>query len=294
MLIKEYRVCMPLSVEEYHIGQLYMIAKHSDEQSQKGEGVEVIQNVECVDPVHGKGRFTEKRVYLSNRLPAWIQKSVSRLCSYFYITEKAWNYYPHTMTEYTCSFVPKFSIHIDTRYENNSGTTENCLRLSESELREREVVHVDIAYDNVPDKYYKENEDPRKFKSRKTSRGHLQKNWRETSDPIMCSYKLVRVKFELWGLQTRVENFAHKAIQDILLLGHRQAFAWIDEWIDMTEDDVRKYEERLQAETNRKVNQGMRPAPSRTPSRDSASDAADDDEFADAVEDQSDLAKGGS
>ena len=63
MLIKEYRICMPITVEEvgiiyqqyvdsrsrminfqYKIGQLYMIAKHSHEQSQKGEGVEVIEN----------------------------------------------------------------------------------------------------------------------------------------------------------------------------------------------------------------------------------------------------------
>ncbi|XP_063962139.1 cytoplasmic phosphatidylinositol transfer protein 1-like [Lytechinus pictus] len=164
-----------------------------------------------------------------------------------------------------------------------------CLSLSDTELSEREVVHVDIAYNNVPEKYYKENEDPTKFKSKKTGRGHLQKDWRETSNPIMCSYKLVRVKFELWGLQTKVESFVHKAIQDILLLGHRQAFSWIDEWYDMTEEDVRKYEQRLQAETNRKVHQGLE----RTSSRDST-DAGDDDEFADAVEDQSDLAQGGS
>lgn len=26
----------------------------------------------------------------------------------------------------------------------------------------------------------------------------------------MCSYKLVNVKFEVWGLQTRVEQFVHK------------------------------------------------------------------------------------
>ena len=29
---------------QYKIGQLYMIAKHSAEQSQKGEGVEVVEN----------------------------------------------------------------------------------------------------------------------------------------------------------------------------------------------------------------------------------------------------------
>jgi len=44
MLIKEYRICMPITVEEYKIGQLYMIAKHSHEESKKGEGVEVVEN----------------------------------------------------------------------------------------------------------------------------------------------------------------------------------------------------------------------------------------------------------
>lgn len=53
-------------------------------------------------------------------------------------------------------------------------------------------------------------QDLRYFKSEKTSRGILQEGWRDTQDPIMCSYKLVSVKFEVWGLQTRVEQFVHK------------------------------------------------------------------------------------
>ena len=42
-----------------------MIAKHSHEQSEKGEGVEVVTNEPCEDPKHGNGQFTEKRIYLS-------------------------------------------------------------------------------------------------------------------------------------------------------------------------------------------------------------------------------------
>ena len=42
-----------------------MIAKHSHEQSEQGEGVEVVKNEPCVDPKHGKGQYTEKRIYLS-------------------------------------------------------------------------------------------------------------------------------------------------------------------------------------------------------------------------------------
>lgn len=63
----------------------------------------------------------------------------------------------------------------------------------------------------------------------------------------------MKVKFEVWGLQTKVEQFGQKAIRDILLLGHRQAFAWIDEWYGMSLEDLREYEARMQAETNKKL-----------------------------------------
>lgn len=76
--------------------------------------------------------------------------------------------------------------------------------------------------------------------------------WRD-DEPIMCSYKLVHASFEVWGLQTRVEDFIQKCIRDVLLLGHRQAFAWIDEWYDMSIENVREYEKQTQNETNRKV-----------------------------------------
>ncbi|KAI8039597.1 hypothetical protein M5D96_007017 [Drosophila gunungcola] len=95
VLTKEYRVCMPLTVEEYKIGQLYMIARHSLEQSEEGEGVEVVENKPCEDPVHGKGQYTEKHIHLSSRLPYWIQAICPRV---FYVIEKSWNYYPYTLT----------------------------------------------------------------------------------------------------------------------------------------------------------------------------------------------------
>merc|ERR1719410_1256810 len=76
----------------------------------------------------------------------------------------------------------------------------------------------------------------------------------EDTQPIMCSYKLVDVRFELMSLlQNRVEEFVHKAVREILLVGHRQAFAWIDEWFGMDIQDVRDYEARMQEETNEKV-----------------------------------------
>jgi len=253
MLIKEYRICMPITVEEYKIGQLYMIAKHSHEESQKGEGVEVVENRPHEDPVHGKGQYTEKRIYISSKLPSWIRSMVPKI---FYVTEKAWNYYPFTITEYSCSFIPRFSVNILTKYENNNGSSENCLNSTKETLDQRVVDYVDIALDVCAPHHYKEDEDLLKFRSVKTPRGPLSEGWRDDVKPIMCSYKLVDVRFDMmYLLQNRVEEFVHKTIREILLVGHRQAFAWIDEWFGMGLEDVREYELRMQEETNEKVRQ---------------------------------------
>lgn len=115
----------------------------------------------------------------------------------------------------------------------------------------RSVDEIDIAFDELT-KHYKREEDPKFFQSVKTKRGPLIEGWRNEK-PVMCSYKIVDASFEVWGLQTRVEDFIHRCIRDVLLLGHRQAFTWIDEWIDMTIQDVREYERQIQEETNKKL-----------------------------------------
>merc|ERR1711971_841608 len=204
-------------------GQLYMIAKHSSEESKNGEGVEVVENCPIDDAEHGAGQYTEKRIHLSNRLPSWIKSLVPKI---FYITEKAWNYYPYTITEYTCSFVPRFAIHIQTKYLNDKGTTDNCLDLS-NEMKESRVVEVvDIVNDKVADHHYKESEDLSQFTSSVTGRGPLPSDWLENADPVMCSYKSVEVKLDLWAFQSRIE-------------------------------DVRDYEKKMQKETNERLLQEM-------------------------------------
>ncbi|KAJ3597264.1 hypothetical protein NHX12_000792, partial [Muraenolepis orangiensis] len=224
MLLKEYRICMPLTVDEYRIGQLYMISKHSCEQSDGGQGVEVVQNQPEVHPQYGPGQVTEKRIYLSSKLPSWAKLLAPR---FFYVTEKAWNFYPYTITEYSV--------------------------FGDQPTPEESISFLDILSDPIPDKHYKESEDLSLWRSDKTGRGPLEEGWRAQAKPIMCSYKRVSCSFEVYGAQGRTEDFIHKTIRDILLVGHRQAVAWIDEWHGMSLDEVRQYERELQEKTNSKV-----------------------------------------
>lgn len=88
--------------------------------------------------------------------------------------------------------------------------TFQCLNLTEEQTEAREVDFIDIAYDDMNPKHYKETEDPKFYKSTKTGRGPLVEGWRDDQDPIMCSYKLVDARFEVWGLQTKVEDFIQR------------------------------------------------------------------------------------
>ena len=81
------------------------------------------------------------------------------------------------------------------------------------------MVHVDIVSDSLGSDY-NEHEDPKRYVSTKTGRGPLADNWRaeyaaeqkrgDGKKRIMCAYKLCRVEFRYWGMQTRVENFVHE------------------------------------------------------------------------------------
>ena len=48
-------------------------------------------------------------------------------------------------------------------------------------------------------------------------------------------------------------SFSHKTIRDILLLAHRQAYAWMDEWYELSYEDIVNYERETYMKTNEKV-----------------------------------------
>jgi len=251
-LTKEYRIPLPVSVEEYRIAQLYMVAKISKQQTGHGEGVQILEN-RPYDDEYGKGQYTHKIFRVGSRLPGWLKAIVP--ASALQIEEKAWNAYPYCKTVYSCPFLgDRFSITIETRYLPDGGVSENALGLSEKELKDRVIDIVDIAYDPLDASKYKPEEDPALYVSQKTGRGKLEKNWMHHVQPVMCSYKNCAVEFRYWGFQSRVESFVHqKALRDVFLLGHRQAFCWMDEWYGLTLEDVRKIEEETQRELDKLI-----------------------------------------
>ena len=67
-------------------------------------------------------------------------------------------------------------------------------------------------------KDYKEEEEPTKFLSVKTGRGKLKPNWKDTSTPIMCAYKLCSVEFKWFGIQSKVEKYIQSVNNKLYIL----------------------------------------------------------------------------
>ncbi|KAF8792555.1 Phosphatidylinositol transfer protein alpha like protein [Argiope bruennichi] len=201
MIIKEFRVVLPITVEEYQVGQLYSVAEASKNETGGGEGIEVLKNepfdnVPLLGGKFTKGQYTYKIYHLASKVPAFIRLLAPK--GSLEIHEEAWNAYPYCKTVITNPDYMKnnFFISIETMHCPDAGDQHNVHELPPEKLKQRDVVFIDIANDTVESRDYKETEDPTKFKSEKTGRGPLVGNWQKNCTPIMCAYKLVTVEFK--------------------------------------------------------------------------------------------------
>ena len=70
----------------------------------------------------------------------------------------------------------------------------------------------------------------------------------------MCAYKLCKVEFRYWGMQSKIERFIHDmALRNTMLRAHRQAWVWQDEWSGLTMEDIREIERKTAEELKRKM-----------------------------------------
>ena len=240
---------MPLNVDEYKIGQLYAVAEASKNETGGGEGIEVVVNEPYKDhEKYGEGQYTHKIFHLASKVPGFVRLLAPT--GSLEIHEKAWNAYPFCRTEYSNPYMKEnFFILIDTWHKEGEGL-ENVHNLTDEELKKREVVDIDIADPAlVSSSDYKEDEDPTKFKSKKTDRGPLVVGeWKNKDYPKMTCYKLYRVKFKWWGLQTKVQSVIFRAVKRLLTNFHRQLFCWLDKWHGMTMADIRELEDKTKEE----------------------------------------------
>uniref|UniRef100_A0A3B4YCX6 Phosphatidylinositol transfer protein alpha isoform n=1 Tax=Seriola lalandi dorsalis TaxID=1841481 RepID=A0A3B4YCX6_SERLL len=238
---------LPKHFKVYQVGQLYSVAEASKNETGGGEGVEVLKN-EPYEKDGEKGQYTHKIYHLQSKVPSFVRMLAP--ASALNIHEKAWNAYPYCRTD-------NFLIKIETWHKPDMGHLENIHIVMTTETRcvtfcvILSMLFILVFLVSLQD--YKHEEDPCRFKSMKTGRGPLGPDWKKelpnkTDCPHMCAYKLVTVKFKWWGLQNKVENFIQKQEKRLFTNFHRQLFCWIDKWIELNMEDIRRMEEETRKE----------------------------------------------
>lgn len=150
--------------------------------------------------------------------------------------EESWNAYPVTKTRYSTPMMDRFSLEVETLYFDDHGQQENVFNLNEKDKSTRIIDYMDFVKDPISSHDYCAEEDPKLYRSETTNRGPLNDDWvaehLKKGLPIMCAYKLCKVEFRYWGMQTRAERWIHDlALRNTMMRAHRQAWAWQDEWV---------------------------------------------------------------
>ena len=187
MLIFEFRVILPFTLEEYHVGQLWSVAQASKNETGGGDGVEVVENEAKEHEVHGQGQYTRKIFHLSSKVPRFIAAIAPK--GSLIVREEAWNCFPYIKTTITNDYMKEhFQLVIESMHvENDTGKIENIHNLPPEILAQRKVITIDIVNDTVEARDYKPEWDPKLVGSVKAGRGPLKPDWKETSQPIMLS-----------------------------------------------------------------------------------------------------------
>ncbi|XP_066293521.1 phosphatidylinositol transfer protein alpha isoform-like [Branchiostoma lanceolatum] len=255
VVIREFRVYLPITVPEYQVGQLWSVAEASKNETGGGEGVEVLVNEPFENEEMGKGQYTHKIYHLKSKVPKWISKLAPK--GSLEMHEKAWNAYPYCRTIITNPDYMKenFELRIETWHKKELNL-DNPHKVAPEVWRNVDKVDIDIGNDPVDRRDYNPKEDPSVYHSFKTDRGPLKGDWikklaKEEKEALMCAYKLVTIEFKWWGLQTAVEHFIQKSERRIFTNFHRQLFCWLDEWHGLTMEDIRRLEDETKLELDK-------------------------------------------
>lgn len=117
-------------------------------------------------------------------------------------------------------------------------------------LAKRRVEFIDIA------KGCKAEEpelDTTKIASVKAGRGPLSDGWQATAKPLMCCYKLITIRFQVFGLQSKVESAIDNIQKDVLTRFFKQVYCLTDKWYGMSLEDIRRYEEETREQLARTI-----------------------------------------
>ena len=285
-LVYEYRIPMPLTVEEQKVGFRFIMVegmyryrlRHTLDNMfyvklcrETGGGAGTLflehlpyslQDYPEVCPIdHFKGDskykdeegvYTYKTHHAGNRMPWWLVTLFHK--DMLVMHEETWNSHPFYHQTFTLPelFASKFSTTVKsmvvaTEPKGELEMEENIFGLSPEDLERRQMSTLNIA-DKMFEKKMPGGKSPDIFKSRKTGRGPLSKGWQD-SDALSVTHMLIII--HLAGpdvFPKKLHSFGQRMIKKLMWRYYGEMFLKMDDWIDLTTEEIVKLEEECMRE----------------------------------------------
>lgn len=237
-ITREYRIVVPVNLNEYSNGILYTIAQMTKEDT--SAKIRVLENRDHVHEKMGPCTKTLKVMDIEHYFPRLFRAMIPSDATKIY--ETSYNAFPVCETTYHNAGVDTKTFKMTIHSVHAPGPVqENIFDLPRDERSAAEVAYIDIAA-KIADKRF----DPRNFPNEKSQRPHLGGNWREECEKSgrdwMICYKLVTidVNFISGGMiANKIASEFTALIQKI----HQRMYATSDEWVGLGRSDIRKIED---------------------------------------------------
>jgi len=245
MRVIEFRVPLPISLEEYPIAQLYNVAKKSLEDQitsishKSPDNYRYVVNEPYEDPDGNKGQYSEKLLTIMGKFPKWITSLVNK--DWFTIIEDSWNSFPTFKTTYRSNFVKQIRIEFHTNHVTGQIAPDGKVVPSVDDDIEKlkEIVYIDIVNDKA-DGY-----DLTKLHSQRKGWKGIDKDWlNDSSYDIITAYKIFVLDLPVLPgfCQSKVEDWVCAAVQSELCNFHQKIISTVDEWCGYDITRIRELE----------------------------------------------------
>ena len=271
----EFRIRMPFSVEEYHRGKRYCIAKMSREEAEES-GRKDIVTIDEWKPYKGSlgdGVQIRKSYRIGRMLPSVFKALVPT--EKFTIVENVKDAFPRCRVSIHSKTFRKRDFRVTTQSEHKDGIWEQSEdpnskihKLKPNIQKQVKVVYIDIAKDKM--KYWKpkkEFAEPKDVQLHvvEPRRGPLSDQidrrspdcsptawWKQYTkggaregQPCMTCYKLAILNFTLVPMS---EGILQSIFNSIYLRLHKQIYTTANTWLPMTEQELGLYENGVRKE----------------------------------------------
>ncbi|KAM0675397.1 hypothetical protein GVAV_001224 [Gurleya vavrai] len=239
----EFRIVLPVNLEQYNISQLFIVAQLSKSESTGDTSIKILENVDHIHEVFGECRKTVKIMNLNSKVPSFIRAIVPSKKA-LRLEETSFNAYPRCNTNYKNLYFSEstFKMQVDSFHKEGADFEENVMNLPENIWKKTKIVNLDIS-ENIINKIF----DPKNFKGGVIDGKGWIERCKENNVPLMTCYKHVTVEVNFFPFGSIAGKICDK-MKEIFLEAHQRIYCEMDQWINLKIQDIRDIEEETKNE----------------------------------------------